>query len=185
MPLTIISNNCLGAYTYKLLGLEYASPFIWSQTFLHDMLKIVKDFDSMDFQNISMIPAANEYIPEYRSNGSYAVQMENAARSYFIHYKDKILTETNWKRRAERIDKNNVVFYLMSSKPKIDTVDLVEEIQEECLRRNYRFVYLNTNKETRFLGKDFSDYIEFKDNKCPVKLACMALPYFKSELDIL
>lgn len=180
--MTIISNNCLGAYTYNLLGLKYTSPFIWSQTFLYDMLKIVKDAKELNFQNINLVSASNQYIPEKNSKNSYAVQLENGAKSYFIHYKDKNLTESNWLRRSERIDKNNLIFYLMSSKPKIDTIELVNEIKEECLIRNYKFIYLNTNKDTTFLGKDYSNYIEFTDNKCPYKLAKLALPYFKEEI---
>jgi len=62
--MTIISNNCLGAYTYNLLGLKYTSPFIWSQTFLYDILKIVKDAKDLNFQNINLVSASNQYIPE-------------------------------------------------------------------------------------------------------------------------
>lgn len=165
-----------------MLGLEYTSPFIWSQTFLCDILKIVKDISHLDFQNIRLTDANNEYIPEPRSKGSYAVQLENDAKSYFIHYKDKEMTEVNWRRRAERIDKNTLIFYLMSSKPSIDTDDLLYEIREECLLRNYKFIYLNTNPNIHGIGADFSKCIDFNDRKCPAKLAQLAIPYFLSEI---
>ena len=180
--MTIISNNCLGAYTYKMLGLEYTSPFIWSQTFLSDILKIVQDLSQLDFQNIRLTDANNEYIPDHRSKGSYAVQLENGAKSYFIHYKDKQDTEDKWRRRSNRIDKNDIVIYLMSSRPKIDTESLLGAIRDECLVRGYKFIYVNTNPNIKSIGQDFSNFVDFNDSICPFKLAQMALPYFLSEL---
>ena len=180
--MTIISNNCLGAYTYYLLGMQYASPFIWCQTFFEDILKIVRDFKEMDFTNIRMLKCQHPFIPKYRSEGSFSVIMENDARSHFIHYKDKEFTRIKWLERVKRMD-NDIVFYLMSSKMIDDTDGTIEDIKIECEKRNYKFVYLNTKKGS-YLGHDFSNDIEYNDRDCPKKLAELALPLFKQEVRI-
>lgn len=53
----LIGNNCSSGFTYRKLNKEYNHPFIWSCMDATNMLKLIDEFDSINWFNVSIHPA--------------------------------------------------------------------------------------------------------------------------------
>lgn len=53
--MNIVSNNCLGGFIYRdILKCEYQNPFIWTSINHLELLDIIKNFNSINFSNMSI-----------------------------------------------------------------------------------------------------------------------------------
>lgn len=49
-----ISNNCIAAYIYTFKGAVFNNPFMWSVINLDDIIRLISNFDSLNFGNITL-----------------------------------------------------------------------------------------------------------------------------------
>jgi len=91
--INLITNNCLGAFTYQKLNIEYNNPFIWSVVTIDDMVKLLNNYNTLNWFNIRC-EKTTEMIKGW--NNSYNILVDNCFRIYYIHYKynPKCLTLT-------------------------------------------------------------------------------------------
>lgn len=51
--MNIITNNCSGGYIYKdCIKCDFMNPFIWSSIDFDNLLKLVINYDTINFRNI-------------------------------------------------------------------------------------------------------------------------------------
>ena len=72
----LITNNCMGGFLYRELKHEYNHPFFWGTTGL-DMLKLVTDFDNINFDNITL---------EKYGNCKFKIIIDNKIEYKCLHY---------------------------------------------------------------------------------------------------
>lgn len=82
--INLFTNNCLGAFTYQKLNLEYNNPFIWSVVTIEDMIKLLNHYHNIDWLNIKC-EKTTEQIKGW--NNSYNILVDNCFKIYYIHYK--------------------------------------------------------------------------------------------------
>lgn len=89
--MNIIGNNCCGGYVYNMLNTEYENPFIWSVIFADDMLKLIENFDSINFDNYEMINLKKEITDKNKLGWwqprIFGFLIDNTFSVYFIHVK--------------------------------------------------------------------------------------------------
>lgn len=131
----IVSNACNGAYYYKkYLNMSYNVPFIWNRIQADDMLKLIHNYDTINFRNIKSI-LIKDYIirdeiekrdiPDINTwNTITGLCVDNTFNVFFSHniydpacetptisgtnvrYKHNYkLTYDNWLRRVDRMEK--------------------------------------------------------------------------------
>ena len=80
--MNIISNNCFGGYIYKnVLKTEYTTPFIWSRIYNDDLIKLLSNFKTINFNNIELKKKGKNL-----EDGFY-IEIDNLIKVYYNHYK--------------------------------------------------------------------------------------------------
>ena len=80
--MNIIGNNCVSSRLYRINNIQFNNPFIWASTYYPDFVKLIKNWDSIDFHNITI-----QYDECPRTNNmSPLVICDNLVKVHFIHY---------------------------------------------------------------------------------------------------
>ena len=123
----VISANCIAGFWYgDIVKTAYEHPFIWSIVRLSDLIYLIKNFDTINFNNVTAKISDGEVV---RRDGDKWVKVvvDGKINAYFVHYKENkdleedapkisgtnvvaknILkyAEETWKRRCARIPYN-------------------------------------------------------------------------------
>lgn len=78
----LISNSCLGAFTYQSMDLPFSSPFIWAQTCHEDILTVAKRFNTIDWYNIKISLKTNNLFKNF-----IVITVDNILSINFFHYR--------------------------------------------------------------------------------------------------
>jgi uncharacterized protein (DUF1919 family) len=85
----VISNNCGGADYYNLHNEKFNNPFMWSVVFADDMIRLINNFDKINwlqFEPILLteeIAHANHYPYKPTVTG---IKLDNVCNIYWTHY---------------------------------------------------------------------------------------------------
>ena len=104
---SIISDDCWSYFVHKELGLEHLTPFYDIKILPEDYLNLVKNFFTIDFDNIKYLGEGEE-----TSDRSYypKVLLDDSIILHPIHCFSFYEFKKKWLRRAERINFHNLVF---------------------------------------------------------------------------
>ena len=59
--MNIISNDCTAGFIYKEINEEFKNPFIWTSIDIDNFIKLIENYDTLNFNNISInIPVIEE-----------------------------------------------------------------------------------------------------------------------------
>ncbi|WP_197428733.1 DUF1919 domain-containing protein [Phnomibacter ginsenosidimutans] len=114
---SIISNDCFGGEYYRLLQLPYNTPFVGLMLMAPCYIKLLQHFDEymeqpLHFVNESKYPSLNVQ----RQANSYPIGMLNDVEIHFLHYHNAEEAATKWKRRCQRINKQNMLIKFAGEK---------------------------------------------------------------------
>jgi uncharacterized protein (DUF1919 family) len=110
---SIISNDCWGAEVYRHLELPYNTPFVGLFMFAPCYIRLLEDFDSalhapLTFIDESRYAPANEDRTT-RAAGPYPLALLGEdIELHFVHYSDETVALETWRRRVERISRDNL-----------------------------------------------------------------------------
>ena len=104
--LTIISNTCVAAHTYKLLDLRYNSPTIATTFKTNDFYKFCKNFKYYMAQELEFVSKENWY----GSNTLHVVARLDDVEIEFQYKTDFAEIKATWERRKSRINYDNLFF---------------------------------------------------------------------------
>lgn len=108
IPITIISNNCVGGVVYSDAKVKFLSPTINLFFYANDYINFCENFISVI--NQPLIQKKNDAYPigilDYNN-----LNIE----IHFLHYKNFEEAEQCWNKRKKRIDNNNIIFVLTNS----------------------------------------------------------------------
>lgn len=80
----IISNNCCGGFLYKALNLPYQNPFIFTRIWADDFLKLLSEFDTIDFENYILNTNSGRLVEEV---DNFHILLDNKIKIYFKHHR--------------------------------------------------------------------------------------------------
>lgn len=110
---TIISNNCWGAHVYRRYGLPYNSPTIGLYFFAEEYIKFLSDLkNNIDGEIRFITPSQSKYRDFLFSIGQQNViigVINDSIEVVFLHYKTQEEALTKWRRRAARVNYDNLI----------------------------------------------------------------------------
>ena len=119
----IISNNCIGGFWYRdIVKTDYENPFIWCTIKLSDFIRIIENFNTINFSNAKCIISEGEMVKK-SGNKWTKIFLDGKYNVFFTHYKQSTIsipipivnrldvicpdvisyTENVWNKRSERI----------------------------------------------------------------------------------
>jgi len=113
---TIISNNCWGGGIYESYNLVKQSPTIGMYILPGDYLKFISNIKHYLHCKLEFIDPNCSENKEYiinnidRNYGSYPVGVLDDIEIYFMHYKNREIAKSKWKRRIDRICWDHIIF---------------------------------------------------------------------------
>ena len=67
--MNIICNNCVGGYFYRdVLKTEYPNPFIWTQISAKEFIKLIENYDKIDFHKYKILKMQKS---DFTENGDF------------------------------------------------------------------------------------------------------------------
>lgn len=112
---SIISNNCWGGLVYQHYGLPYASPTAGLFFFADDYIKFIyniKEYLATKLEFISL--EESRYVDTLKQYGGECVNCPiakcNDIEIIFMHYHTPEEAEEKWRRRAARINWDNIIY---------------------------------------------------------------------------
>lgn len=51
----VIVNDCIGGYLYRLAGVKFPNPFIWTAVGFESFLYLIQNYDSLDFEDFLIV----------------------------------------------------------------------------------------------------------------------------------
>ena len=111
---TVISNNCWGAYIYRLFGLPYQSPTIGLYIMPEDYLKFINNLEyyinKCDLKFIKLEESHNyNYFKSQGNSENCPIGVLDDVEIMFLHYKTEEEALEKWNRRCKRIDWDNLI----------------------------------------------------------------------------
>lgn len=117
--MTVLSSNCNGAYMLHDLGCKFNSPTVNLYFFPDDFLKFVRNPEKY---------LAAELKEVHLQGITYPVGQLNDIVLYFMHYESFEEAEAAWKRRAKRVNLNNV--YIVMTDKNDCTYEHIKQFEE-------------------------------------------------------
>ena len=96
--MNLISNCCLGAWTYEQAQIEYNNPFMWAKTNADSFLYLMKNYDKIDLENIFTLQKHK------RPDGClyYSIIVNDNLEIEFTHYLEAYKKENEKKLGGDR-----------------------------------------------------------------------------------
>lgn len=95
--MNIICNTCLGARLYQLNKLEYKNPFMWSIITADDMIKLIKNYKNINFENYELMKSdyynrTESYRNQFKNELKqplfiFKIRIDNQVDIHFVHYR--------------------------------------------------------------------------------------------------
>jgi len=109
---TIISNNCWAGHVYRYFGLKYLTPTIGLYFMADDYLKFIKNLEYYLKCDIKFIDySKSKYKEEIykRKQTNIPIGVLDDIEVVFLHYKTSEEAQLKWKKRANRVNFDNVI----------------------------------------------------------------------------
>ena len=111
---TIISNNCWGAWVYRLFNLPYMSPTVGLFIMPDDYLKLINrlEYYLKECKMKFIEPKDSKRYEELKTHkgfGTYPIGVLDDVEIMFMHYKSEAEVVEKWNRRLKRVDWDNLI----------------------------------------------------------------------------
>lgn len=118
----IIANNCMAGYLNRLLFDEpYSSPLVWGGPTEAQYMKLVREFDKMNFSSFEMIEWEDTHFCRNQKsylcgktfdemNASYGVEFDNGVQLIYPYYHSKEEIQSAYEKRLGRFDGKEPIF---------------------------------------------------------------------------
>lgn len=151
--MNLISNCCATGYLYKeILKQEFPNPFIWSAIVPQDVIKMIKNWNKIDFNNIKI----EESFIHKREERNYRIRVDN---TFDIHYTHYILSITD---DIPRVDGCNIYFKNIVS-------FTIEKFKKRLLRKSFKespvFLILDNKADMTFTLEDVKELLTCTEHK--------------------
>lgn len=140
MKYTIISNCCGGADVYVRNGSKFTNPFVWSEVFEDDLIRLIQHFPSIDFTDYDLVRKENTifgvnvsqeftiWFPHYKYDKTCNTPTKKGFDIYYNKNYEYVITK--YIERVERMTEEYTPFFLIFAyKDKIKNEDSCKRIQ--------------------------------------------------------
>jgi len=174
--MNIICNNCAGGYFYRdVLKEEYQNPFIWTQICAKEFVKLIENFDKINFLNYEMLEMKKSDFIESGDFGEHiwlnqhplGLRIDNIFTLWFPHIRYKIdaikpqtvntdiyyyrhfeLVVDTYEKRLKRM-KENPVFMILDYEWFGWNEELIKQVIDLSNTVKYKIIILTKRKEIK------------------------------------
>lgn len=111
---TIISNNCWGGVCYNHFGIKKLSPTVGCFIMTDDYLKFITNLNYYLEQELKIIRVEDaRHYPFWKEDScmkNVPIGVLDDVEIAFLHYKDSEVAKDTWNRRAQRVNRSNLIF---------------------------------------------------------------------------
>lgn len=148
--MNIVSNNCVGAWLYKLNKIEFNNPFIWSSMSTDEFISLVKSYNSIDFNNVIF---SLEYF-EKNSKQTVCVTLNKDIKIHYIHYVlDEKVTSPSFKSENNEVDVLYCDILNYAKKKYFERIKNINKNPIFVYSFNYQYAWINENEYKDRLSK--------------------------------
>lgn len=99
--MNIISNDCTAGFIYKAINEEFKNPFIWTSIDIDNFIKLIENYDTLNFNNISIKLELNTSEISVQNEKCPVITIDNKVDiHYFYHFqKEGTHSELNTEER--------------------------------------------------------------------------------------
>ena len=146
MKYSIISNNCVGARSYEWENEPFDNPFIWNCIKLKSFIYLIKNFDTINLDNIKTMFTSGEIYNPKSPNNCVTILVDNTIKLYFIHhhYNQNHPSKKVFRNKESEENYNNKLFE--SVEYDIEGNDILTYMEKSYNRRLYRMKQSNKPK---------------------------------------
>lgn len=113
LDFTIISNNCWGGHVYRRYGMQYLSPTVGLYFYADEYICFLKELENNLYGDIKIIKSSDSKYKDdllRKNQGNVVIGLINdSIEVVFLHYHSPEEAIEKWKRRAERVNMNNLI----------------------------------------------------------------------------
>lgn len=142
--MNIICNNCIGARLYNVSNKIFNNPFTWCTIYPDEFIKLIKEFDIIDFYNIKV------YLEIFQSRKfpSICVELENGVKLHYIHY---IYKDCDFEKNHPEVYSKKIFEYF---------INLYYKRLDRMIKNNEKPLFLFS---FNYLGKNYNNYLNIID----------------------
>jgi len=139
--MNIITHNCLAGYLYKnCIKSEFENPFIWTVIDFNSMLKLILNWDNINFNNYELIKD---------NNWNFSIIIDNNIKIQYVHYK--------FDKNINFIDKNGTGTDIKSNKIWEYIINVYEKRIKRMQIKKEKPIFLICNSKTIFKDCFYTD----------------------------
>jgi len=120
--MNIICNSCLGARLYQLNKMEYQNPFMWNIITSDDIIKLIKNYDKLNFKNFDLLKSdyynrTEFYRKQFKNELKqpmfiFKIRIDNQIDLHYIHYRFNV-NEKNTIVKDVNVESNKIWEYVV------------------------------------------------------------------------
>lgn len=99
--MNIISNDCTAGFIYREINEEFKNPFIWTSIDIDNFIKLIENYDTLNFNNISIKLELNTSKISVQNEKYPIITIDNKVDIHYFHHfqKEGIHSELNTEER--------------------------------------------------------------------------------------
>ena len=84
--MNIISNDCTASFIYKEINEEFKNPFIWTSIDIDNFIKLIENYDTLNFNNISIKLELNTSEISKKKKKCPIITIDNKVDIHYFHH---------------------------------------------------------------------------------------------------
>ena len=133
--MNIISNDCTAGFIYKEINEEFKNPFIWTSIDIDNFIKLIENYDTLNFNNISIKLELNTSKIGVQNEKCPIITIDNKVDIHYFHHFQKEGTHPELNTEERYIYDEDIINYVKQiyfSVPFSKTDRLSESINSLC-----------------------------------------------------
>ena len=144
---------------YKALNLPYQNPFIFTRIWADDFLKLLREFDTIDFENYILNTNSGRLVEEVEN---FHILLDDKIKIYFKHHRFRSTANSlefsgpnmyynkvweylikKWDERIKNLFKNKSKKIIVLDNQKGCYSSIIDPVMELCKIKNYKLVIID------------------------------------------
>ena len=110
--MNIISNDCTAGFIYREINEEFKNPFIWTSIDIDNFIKLIENYDTLNFNNISIKLELNTSKISVQNEKYPIITIDNKVDIHYFHYFQKEGTHSELNTEKRYIYDEDIINYV-------------------------------------------------------------------------
>ena len=110
--MNIISNDCTAGFIYREINEEFKNPFIWTSIDIDNFIKLIENYDTLNFNNISIKLELNTSKISVQNEKYPIITIDNKVDIHYFHHFQKEGTHSELNTEERYIYDEDIINYV-------------------------------------------------------------------------